>query len=178
MKLFGKIKQVIAISWLKLYETVGQVLILDWLIFISLAKMGKRHWNVLIRWIFCWLWQQAMVISNTVIRHCDWWIHSTNPGLTTKQVSVMPYLYPPHKVVVGGYIGFYTHRTLRPSVCPSILCLSRIRPASRVRSVASTVLVGSISYSYILSSNFSRCVTCKVSCKISNFEFLAFFKNL
>ena len=39
-------------------------------------------------------------------------------------------------------------------------------PASRVRSVAPTVLVGSISYLYILSSNFRRCVVCKVSCKI------------
>ena len=49
----------------------------------------------------------------------------------------------------------------RPSVCP----------ASCVRSVAPTVLVGSISYLYILSSNFRRCVTCKVSCKISKLEF-------
>ena len=46
--------------------------------------------------------------------------------------------------------------SLRPSV----------RPASCVRFVAPTVLVGSISYSYILSSNFRRCVVCKVSCKI------------
>ena len=39
-------------------------------------------------------------------------------------------------------------------------------PASCVRSVAPTVLVGSISYLYILSSDFRRCVACKVSFKI------------
>ena len=52
-------------------------------------------------------------------------------------------LYPPHNEVVGGYIGF------TQSVCPSVRP-SRVRPASCVRSVASTVLVGSISYSCIL----------------------------
>ena len=41
-----------------------------------------------------------------------------------------------------------------------------IRPASRVCSVAPTVLVGSISYIYILSSNFRRCDACKGCCKI------------
>ena len=58
-----------------------------------------------------------------------------------------------------------------PSVCPSV------RPASRVCSVAPRVLVGSTSYLYILSSNFRRCVTCKVSCKIIKLELLAIFKN-
>ena len=72
-------------------------------------------------------------------------------------------LYPSHNEVVGGYIGFI------PAVCPSG------RPASHVRSVAPTVLVGSISYLCILSSNFRRCVACKVSCKISKFEFLEIF---
>ena len=69
--------------------------------------------------------------------------------------------------VGGEYIGF------PPSVCLSIR--PSVRPASRVCSVAPTVLVGSISYLSILSSNFRRCVTCKVSCKISKFEFLANF---
>ena len=50
-----------------------------------------------------------------------------------------------------------------------------VRPTSCVRSVAPTVLVGSISYLYILISNFRRCVTCKVSCKIWIFgSFLKF----
>ena len=79
-------------------------------------------------------------------------------------------LYPLHNEVVGGYIGFTP--SVRLSVHPS-----RVRPASRVRSVVPTVLVGSISYLYIL-SNSRKCVACKVSCKISKFEFLAFFLNL
>ena len=51
-------------------------------------------------------------------------------------------------------------------------------PASRVRSVAPTVLVGSILYSYILSSNFRRCVACRVECKIKIFgNFLKFITS-
>ena len=50
-----------------------------------------------------------------------------------------------------------------------------IRPASSVCSVAPTVLVGSISYLYIFSSNFRWCVACKVICKILICEFLAIF---
>ena len=61
--------------------------------------------------------------------------------------------------------GVYCFHSVRPS----------IRPASRVRSVVPTVLVGSISYSYILSSNFRRCVTCKVSCKISKIWIFGYF---
>ena len=63
----------------------------------------------------------------------------------------------------GGYIGFT--QSVRTSV----------RPASHVRSVAPTVLVGSISYLYLLSSSFRRCVPCKVSCNNSKFEFFHFF---
>ena len=68
----------------------------------------------------------------------------------------------------GGGGGLYWFHSVRPSV----------RPASRVRSVAPAVLVGSISYLHILSNNFRRCVACEVSCKISKFVFLAFFLNL
>ena len=66
---------------------------------------------------------------------------------------------PPHNEVVGGVYWFH-------SVCPSV------HPASHVWSA---VLFGSISCLYILSSNFKRCFACKVSCKISKFEFLAIF---
>ena len=52
-----------------------------------------------------------------------------------------------------------------------------VRPASRVRSVMPTVLVGSISYLHILSSNFRRCVACNISCKFE-WQFLAIFLNL
>ena len=52
----------------------------------------------------------------------------------------------------------YVHLSVYPSIRPSI------RPASHVRSVVPTVLVGSISYLYILSSNSGiserRCSSC------------------
>ena len=76
--------------------------------------------------------------------------------------SVAIVIPPPYSEVVGGVCILVT---LRPSV----------RTATRVGSVVPTVLVGSFSYLYILSSNFRRCVTCKVSCKISKYEFLAIF---
>ena len=74
-----------------------------------------------------------------------------------------------------------------PSVRPSI-CLS-VRPTSCVHSVASTVLVGSISYLYILSSNFRMCVmyqflarfrnlTFSQFCKISKFDFVFFWLGI
>ena len=69
--------------------------------------------------------------------------------------------YTPHTTkLLGGILV-----SLRPSV----------RPASRVRSVSTTVLVGSFSYLYILSSNFRRCVSCKVFCKTLKLEFLVIF---
>ena len=47
-----------------------------------------------------------------------------------------------------------------------------------VRSVSSTILIGSISYLHILSSNFRSCVTCNARFKIKKFEILANFLNL
>ena len=60
----------------------------------------------------------------------------------------------------------------RQTVCPSVC------GHNRVRSVFSTILVGSISYLHILSSNFGRCVACKGYCKIPEFECLVIFWNL
>ena len=71
--------------------------------------------------------------------------------------------------------GVYWFHSIRLSVRPSVPRPSRVCPASCVRSVAPTVLVGSISYLYILSWNFRTCVVCKVSCKIAKFQVLAIF---
>ena len=79
-----------------------------------------------------------------------------------------PHHTPCTMKLLGGYIVFTP--SVHLSVCPSI------RPTSRVCSVVPTVLVGSISYLYILSSNFRRCVMCKDSCQILGFQFLAIFK--
>ena len=65
------------------------------------------------------------------------------------------FLYPPAQR--SCWRGYWFH-SVRPSV-----------HLSRVCSVAPTVLVGSISYLYILSSNFRRYVTCKVVGKIPKF---------
>ena len=63
--------------------------------------------------------------------------------------------------------GVYWYHLVRLSICGQ----------NRVRSVSSTILIGSISYLHILSSNFRRCVACNARFKIQKFEILAnFFK--
>ena len=76
---------------------------------------------------------------------------------------IMVYYTPAQRSCWGGILV-----SLHPSVCPSV-CPS-VRPVSRIRSVAPTVLVGSISYLYILLSNFLK--------GVSRVKFLAKFKNL
>ena len=49
---------------------------------------------------------------------------------------------------------------------------------NRVRSVFSTILIGSISCLHILSSNFRMCVVCNICFKIKKFEILANSLNL
>ena len=61
------------------------------------------------------------------------------------------------------WMYIYTPQSCCTGFTPSV------RPASRVRSVAPTVLVGSILYLYILSSNYRRCAACKGFCKICIF---------
>ena len=68
--------------------------------------------------------------------------------------------------------GVYWFHSVRPSVRLSVPRPSRVRPASHVHSVAPTVLVGSISYLHILSSNSRRCVACQVF--LQNFKILIF----
>ena len=58
--------------------------------------------------------------------------------------------------------GEYWFHIVRLSVCGQ----------NRVHSVSSTVLAGSISYLHTLSSNFRRCVACKVVFKIKKIEVL------
>ena len=74
--------------------------------------------------------------------------------------------YSPHNKVVGEYIGFSL--SVRPCVRPSVV-------PHPVPSVARKVLVGFILYSYILSSNFRRCVACKVFCQIWKYSIFVIF---
>ena len=87
------------------------------------------------------------------------------PSLGPVHIQVGQALYPPlsnhtfrFNKVERGYTGF----TL--SVCPSVRL--SICGQNRVHSVSSTILIGSISYLHILSSNFRRCVSCNVCFKI------------
>ena len=64
--------------------------------------------------------------------------------------------------------GLYWYHLVRLSVCGQ----------NRVRSVSSTILIGSISYLHILSSNFRSCVACNTHLKVQKFEILANFLNL
>ena len=64
--------------------------------------------------------------------------------------------------------GVYWYHLVRLSFCGQ----------NRVRSVSSTILIGSISYLHILSSNLRRWVACNAGFKIQKFEILANFLNL
>ena len=74
-----------------------------------------------------------------------------------------------HKYV-GGECGASSFTWYLYQICNKDVCAT-----NHTCSVVPTVLVGSISYLYMLSSNFRRCVACKVSCKIWIFgNFLKF----
>ena len=90
-------------------------------------------------------------------------------------LSVQILIIPPASTkLIGGYTGI----TL--SVCPSVRPSVRLSVCgqNRVRSVSSRMLIGSISYLHILSSNFRRCVACNAHFKIQKLEILAIFLNL
>ena len=85
-------------------------------------------------------------------------------------VTIMNY----HTPCTTKLLEVYWFHSILPSVHLSVR--PSIYYASHVRSVVPTVLVGSISYLCILSSNFSRCVACnKVSHKILKLEIWQFF---
>ena len=76
-------------------------------------------------------------------------------------------LYPPLQRSWKGGILVSPCPSVRLSVCGQ----------NRVRSVSSTILIGSISYLHILSSNFRRCVACNARFKIKKkLKFGEFFK--
>ena len=135
---------------------------------ISMYLLQKSFWlNSKIYWnIFfynrCCFFPGANELANCINAGIEVW--TKWPSLCRQYFQYI--FIPPTQQSCWGVYWFHS---VRPFVCLSV------RPASRVRSVAPTVLVGSISYLYILSSSFRRCVVCKLSCKISRFEFLAIF---
>ena len=82
--------------------------------------------------------------------------------------------YTPHFNEVER--GVYWYHLVRLSVCLSVRL--SICGQNHVRSVSSTILIGSISYLHILASNFRRCVACNARFEIQKFAILANFLNL
>ena len=126
-------------------------------------RLGTRRWNLrvpdlqtgcrdLTTWWGSRIVAPAMAICPTALR----WMSQNLIGDH----------YTPLNKVEGGYTGFTM------SICPSIC------GQNRGHSVSSTILTESISYLHILSSNFRRCVVCKVFIKIKKFEVLANSLNL
>ena len=114
---------------------------------------------------------QIIFIKIPIVLESDWsWPSRSN--LTAKSNIILP---PASTKLIVGYTGI----TL--SVCPSVRLSVRpsVRPSvcgqNRVRSVSSRILIGSISYLHILSSNFRRCVACNARFKMQKFEILANF---
>ena len=109
---------------------------------------------------------------------------SVNSDICSESVTVvlyvLSYVIGPHynenlTVIIPPawtkYTGFTSSVRLPicPSVCPSVC------GQNRVCSVSSTILVRSIPYLHILSSNFRMCVVCKGYCKIPKYVFWGFF---
>ena len=94
-------------------------------------------------------------------QHVNPW-HNDNSSSCSLSYTVFSH-YHTHRFneVERGYTDFTS--SVRLSVCPSVC------GQNRVRSVSSTIIVGSISYLHILSINLRRCVECKGYCKIQKF---------
>ena len=129
---------------------------------IPMVKM-RQSWDclifimgmpVLVRWQL-YFEMAPVCASATSIVHMKWLRFLIIPPASTK--------------LKGGYTGI----TL--SVCPSVRL--SVCGQNRVRSVSSRILIGSILYLHILSSNFRRCVVCNAHFKIKKIEILVnFFK--
>ena len=94
----------------------------------------------LLIWIEYWLAKELDICHQTSNWNTQCWHH-------------MPFLYPPSRKLKGGVYWFHVFRppvrqSVRPFVYPSVC------GQNCVHSVSSTILVVSISYLHILSSNF------------------------
>ena len=93
----------------------------------------------------------GLQVSDCASAIYDSWICSYDKYTKSLIVS----LYPP---LQWSWKGYWFH-LVQLSVCGQ----------NRVRSVSSAILIGSILYLYILSSNFRRCVVCNGCFKIQKF---------
>ena len=118
--------------------------------------------------------KQNSTVTNMLIlcQHCHYSYHGVFliSGHQLLQYCFGIYFYIPRFNEVDRGVYWY-----HLSVCPSVRL--SVCGQNRVRSVSSTILIGSISYLHILSS-FRRCVACNAPFKIQKFEILANFLNL
>ena len=93
-------------------------------------------------------------------------------------ITLFLFILPPASTKLkGGYTGITLSvcPSVHPSVCPSVRL--SVCGQNRVPSVSSRILMGSISYLHILSSNFRRCVACNARFTILKiWDFGDFFK--
>ena len=152
-------------------------LVLEVLRYFFLSRLMRSKWTnqwatkKIFFYVSYYAWTCYLIFNSLV---CDdaIWYHGTCPSwvlvMACYLMALNHYTLCTTKLLRGEGVLVSLRLSVRPSICL----------ASRVCSIVSTVLFGSISCLYILSSNFRRCVTCKVSCKISKVEFLAIFYNL
>ena len=104
-------------------------------------RVNDRHWDLSPP--FCRISMQTFKYLGRKRITSLWWVSSK--------------YYTIHYIPCFNEVerGVYWFHLVRPSVCGQ----------NHVRSASSTILVGSISYLHILSSNFRRCVACNVCSK-------------
>ena len=121
------------------------------------------------QWVEVWLGHVSVIIG-----------HATFHGYVPKWASGFVNVYFPYNRS-SNYTpcfneverGVYWYHLVRLSVCPSVRL--SVCGQNRVRSVSSTILIWSISYLHILSSNLRRCVACNACFDIQKFEILTNF---
>ena len=125
----------------------------------------NSHWSIAVPLLFtvghsvAVLWCHTSTYCDVILSNC--------PQNISKWVT---YIFPPSSSSTKLKGGILVSPC--PSVCPSVC------GQNHVCSVSSTILVGSISYLHILSSNFRRCVMCKLCFKTVNVYILANSLNL
>ena len=163
------------IPWLSLLQEIGKKLHgSSHFVYICVPNI-ILHVACIVGWYianwFCSAYEQ---IINLSFWTKQWWC--CNPLLLLLKLNsyVLVAYYTPRFNEVDR--GVYWYHLVRLSVCPSVRL--SVCGQNRVRSVSSTILIGSISYLHILSSNLIRCVACNARFKIQKFEILANFLNL
>ena len=125
-------------------------------------------------------WPSSTPVPTLRVTPPTWWPHflGDNIGIaqqgrlhfqqTRQEYNSINYTPPLQRSWKGVYWFHLVPLSVRQSVCGQ----------NRVRSVSSTILVGSISYLHILLSNFKRCGACKACFKFKKNEILANSLNL